>query len=223
MLKVLLKGGPTMIPLLICSVLSLAIIIERYYYFRKQDNNNFRLFKKIELLLSNGKVSKAKNEAKQANGPIAAMFLSGLENYGENRQTLKEYIQATGQDQVKAMEKRLRILDFIVTVAPLLGLLGTVIGIINSFNILAGAQGIAAPSALSMGIAEALISTATGLIVAIPSMLFYTYLDSKVEEKVNEMNQWSTKLIELLSEDNNDFKRSQSGNIRGERYVSQKY
>ncbi|SJZ31133.1 MotA/TolQ/ExbB proton channel family protein [Selenihalanaerobacter shriftii] len=220
MLKYLLKGGPTMLPLLIFSILSLAIMLERYFYLRSLKNNDFRLVKKIRLLLSNGKVSKAKQEAKEAKGPVSAMFLAGLEKYGEKRQIVKEFIQSTGQKQIKDMEKRLRILEFIATVSPLLGLLGTVFGIINSFNVLAGAQGIAAPSALSVGIAEALVSTATGLMVAIPTMLFYTYLDSKIEAKISEMNQWSTELVEIISGDN---KRDSTSKIRGDKYVSTRY
>ncbi|MBM7623278.1 MotA/TolQ/ExbB proton channel family protein [Sporohalobacter salinus] len=220
MLKFVLKGGPTIIPLLVCSILSVAIILERYFYFRSINNNDFRLVKRVELLLSNDKLSKAKKEAENTNGPISAMILAGLEKYGHDRQTVKEFIQARGQHEIKVMEKRLRVLDFIASVAPLLGLLGTVIGIIESFNILAGAQGMAAPSALSAGIAEALISTAIGLIVAIPTMLFYTYLDSKVEAKMTEMRQWSTRLVEMLSEDSN--RNYSSSRARGESYVSQK-
>jgi biopolymer transport protein ExbB len=223
MLKVILKGGPTMIPLLICSILSLAIMVERYFYFRGLNNNDFRLVKKIKLLLSNAKLSKARQEAKQAKGPIAAMLVAGLEGYGQKRETIKEFIQARGQSEVKNMEKRLRVLDLIATISPLLGILGTVFGIINSFNVLAGAQGIAAPSALSVGIAEALISTATGLIVAIPSMLFYTYLDSKVEDKTDEMNQWSAKLVDILAKGSEVKLSSSTGRSRGERYVSKNY
>lgn len=220
MLNFVFKGGPTIIPLLICSILSVAIILERYFYFRSINNNDFRLVKRVKLLLSDGKLAKAKKEAEKTNGPIAAMVLAGLEKYGHDRQTVKEFIQARGQHEISVMEKRLRVLDFIASVSPLLGLLGTVIGIIKSFNILAGAQGMAAPSALSSGIAEALISTAIGLIVAIPTMLFYTYLDSKVEAKMTEMKQWSTRLIEMLAEDSNS--NFSSPTARGDSYVSKK-
>ncbi|MGM0471381.1 MAG: MotA/TolQ/ExbB proton channel family protein [Bacillota bacterium] len=220
MFKIIFQGGPTIIPLLICSILSVAVILERIFYFRSISNNDFRLIKRIELLLSNGKLSKAKNEAKNTKGPVSAMILAGLEKYGEDRQTIKELIQIRGQNEIKKMEKRMRILDFIASTAPLLGLLGTVIGIIKSFNILAGAKGIAAPSALSSGIAEALVSTAVGLIVAIPTMLFYSYLDSKVDAKTNEMNQWSMRLIDLFAKDSSSQRHSSR---RGDKYVSQKY
>ncbi|MCK8824250.1 MotA/TolQ/ExbB proton channel family protein [Fuchsiella alkaliacetigena] len=216
MLDVLFKGGPTMVPLMVCSILSLAVFIERFLYFRKLDNNNFRLFKKLELLIANSNLSKAKKMVKAARGPVAAMVEQGLEGYGEDKATVREYVKLGGENEIRKMEKRLRILDFIATIAPLLGLLGTVIGIINSFNILAGAQGMAGPGALSVGIAQALISTAAGLIVAIPTTLFYTYLDSQVEDKTNELNQWSAKLVNLLAEDGS------TSRVRGDRYVSKR-
>ena len=196
---VLQQGGMTIIPLLICSVVSLAVSIERFIYLKKAKGDNFKLIKQVKLMIKKGDINEAKSIVQGESGPVAGMLMEGFKYYGERKAELRKYLEIIGQNQIKTLEKRLRVLDFIATVSPLLGLLGTVVGIIDSFNILAGAQGLATPGTLSVGISEALISTAVGLIVAIPTMLMYTYLVSVVEERTEEMNRWSVDIIEILS------------------------
>ncbi len=200
MLEFLKQGGPTIYPLIACSVIGFAVVLERLIYFRKVKNNNFRMFKKIELLIIEGEITHAAHELKNERGPVAKIVAAGLAHYGQDRQLIEEHIRVAGEHEVHKMEKNLSILDVIATISPLLGLLGTVLGIIASFNILGAAvDGMAAPAQLSVGIAAALISTAVGLIIAIPAMLCYSYFVSIVDYNTKEMNKWSVELLDLLS------------------------
>lgn len=206
MLEFLKQGGPTIYPLLACSVIVLAVVLERLIYFRRVKSNNFRMFKKIELLIVEGEITKAAHELKNERGPVAKIIAAGLAHYGQDRRLVEEHIRVAGDHEIHKLEKNLPILDVVATISPLLGLLGTVLGIIASFNILGATGGIAAPAQLSIGIAAALISTAVGLIIAIPAILCYSYFMSVVDYNTKEMNKWSVELLDLLSH-------------RGERHV----
>lgn len=199
MLEFLKQGGPTIYPLLACSVIVLAVVLERLIYFRRVKSNNFRMFKKIELLIVEGEITKAAHELKNERGPVAKIIAAGLAHYGQDRRLVEEHIRVAGDHEIHKLEKNLPILDVVATISPLLGLLGTVLGIIASFNILGATGGIAAPAQLSIGIAAALISTAVGLIIAIPAMLCYSYFMSVVDYNTKEMNKWSVELLDLLS------------------------
>ncbi|GAB6100767.1 MotA/TolQ/ExbB proton channel family protein [Halanaerocella petrolearia] len=206
MLQLIKQGGLTISPLILCSIISLAVSLERLIYLKRAKANNYNLIKQVKLKLKNSKISKAKEIIKEERGPIAGMLLEGLKYQGRGKYEIRDNLELAGQNEVKKLEKRLKVLEFIAAVSPLLGLLGTVIGIINSFNILQAAQGLASPQALSSGIAEALISTATGLIVAIPTMLMYSYLTSLVERRTMEMNRWFMDVVDLLSRDGNNVR-----------------
>lgn len=199
MLEFLKQGGPTIYPLLACSVIVLAVVLERLIYFRRVKSNNFRMFKKIELLLVEGELTKAAHELKNERGPVARIIAAGLAHYGQERRLVEEHIRVAGDHEIHKLEKNLPILDVVATISQLLGLLGTVLGIISSFNILGATSGIAAPAQLSVGIAAALISTAVGLIIAIPALLCYSYFVSVVDYNAKEMNKWSVELLDLLS------------------------
>ncbi len=199
MLNILKQGGVTIIPLLLCSIVSLAVGLERFIYLKRAKGNNFRLIKKVKLMLNNSKFGEAKEIIEEERGPVAGILMEGLRFYGQRQYEIKDKLEIVGHNEVKKLERRLGVLDFIATVAPLLGLLGTVLGIIDSFNILAAVQGMASPDVLSVGIAQALISTAVGLIVAIPALLIYTYLMGLVEKRTEEMNYWFIEVVEVLS------------------------
>ena len=199
MLEFLKQGGPTIYPLIACSIIVFAVVLERLFYFRKIKNNNFRMFKKIELMIIEGEITKAAHELKNERGPVAKIVAAGLAHYGQERPVIEEHIRVAGDHETHKLEKNLSILDIIASISPLLGLLGTVLGIIDSFNILGATAGMAAPSQLSVGIAAALISTAVGLIIAIPAMLCYSYFVNLVYQQTKEMNKWSVDLLDLLS------------------------
>jgi biopolymer transport protein ExbB len=181
-------GGPMSIPLVLASILSLAVVIEKLIFFLRYRDSSFRLIKKIELLVEQNDILTALNELKGEKGPNAKLLATALSHHSEDPARIREVLQAVGEDEIKKMEKHLPILDVISMIAPLLGLLGTVMGIISSFNILGTAVGAASPNQISSGIAAALISTAMGLIIAIPSAIFYSYFTNLVSTKAHEMN-----------------------------------
>ena len=200
MLEFIKMGGPVMYPLLACSIVALAIILERFVCFAKIKNNNYKMFKKVELMISEGEITRAAHELKGEKGPIARILTAGLARYGQPREIVQEYIRVAGEEEVFRLEKHLKMLETIATISPLLGLLGTVIGIIQNFKILNFTVGITAPAELSSGIAYALICTAFGLIIAIPSIIAYTYFVSTVEGNVKEMDKWAVEFLDLLSQ-----------------------
>lgn len=192
-------GGPMTIPLLIASIFSVAVIIEKAIFFARNNDNNFRLIKRIEILVEEGDILSALNELKGKKGTNAKLLSTALAHNSEDPARLREVLQAVGEDEIKKMEKHLPILDVVAMISPLLGLLGTVIGIISSFNILGTAAGAANPAQISSGIAAALISTALGLIIAIPTAIFYSYFAHKVEKKAHDMNLSMVEIVDVVS------------------------
>ncbi len=191
--------GPTAIPLTIVSIISLAVIIERAIFFLRYRDNSFRLIKKIELLVAQNDILAALNELKGERGPNAKLLAAALSHYKQDPERIREVLQAVGEDEIRKMEKNLPILDLAAMIAPLLGLLGTVLGIITSFNIMTGTLGMAATDQISGGIAAALISTAFGLIIAIPSAIFYSYFTNLVSAKAHEMNLSVIDIMDIIT------------------------
>ncbi|MEC9488265.1 MAG: MotA/TolQ/ExbB proton channel family protein [Halanaerobium sp.] len=200
MKEILLQGGPMMIPLIICSVIAVGTILERFFYLRRVNQIDQKILDQVEMSLLRGETTNAVRLLKGRKDPVARIFSAGLASASKNLQEIENKIRVAGEEEIKNMEKNLSILDVIATVAPLIGLLGTVLGIIDSFNILAAMRGMAAPQQLSSGIAEALITTATGLVIAIPCMLIYSYFTSRVDKAAHEMNKWTVHLISILKE-----------------------
>lgn len=198
MLKILIQGGPIMIPLLLCSVFSVAIGIERLWYLLRSRIDTDDLLEDIKLSLGQGKVLEAMQIAKKSKGPVAAVLAAGIAHYDQEREEIKEHMMAVGQEEIFKMERRMSALDTIVTISPLLGILGTVTGIIQNFNVMAALDGIGNASALSAGIAEALITTAAGLIIAIPTMALATYLNGIINSQIADLNRKSTEMLNVL-------------------------
>jgi len=193
-------GGPMAIPLIICSIFSVAVIIEKAVFFIRRKDNSLRLLKRIELKVENDDIIGALNELKGEKGPNAKLLSTALSHYEEDPDRIREVLQAVGEDEIKKMEKHLPVLDVVAMISPLLGLLGTVLGIISSFNILGTAAGAASPAQISSGIAAALISTAMGLVIAIPTAIFYSYYINKVEEKSHEMNLSMIDIMDVITD-----------------------
>lgn len=198
MVEIILRGGPLMIPLLLCSVIALAVSLERLWYLWRCRIDSEDLMDDVKLALQAGKVLEAMQVAKKSRGPVAAVIAAGIAYYDRDPEEIRRHMEEVGRLEVFKLERRLPVLDVIVAVAPLLGLLGTVVGIIKSFHIMAALRGINEPSALSVGIAEALITTAAGLSIAIPAMLMYSYLSSVIDRLVTEMNKRAAELLNVL-------------------------
>lgn len=198
MLNVIVLGGPVMIPLLLCSVFALAISIERLWYLLRGRIDTEDLMEDIRLALEQGKVLEAMQIAKRSRGPVAAVLAAGIAYYDRGKEEIQTHMEVVGREEIFKMERRLSALDTIITIAPLLGILGTVTGIIDSFNVLAGLEGVSNHALLAMGIAEALITTAAGLIIAIPASAVYSYLNTLIDRNTTAMSKHSTELLALL-------------------------
>jgi len=186
-----------MIPLGICSVLALAIILERLWNMRRSRIIAPDVLVQVHHWIGQGVVEEAKALCRRVATPMTNIVMAGLQGAGQSRAELRMTVQDAGRMEIPTLEKNLNWLGICATVSPLIGLLGTVTGMIKVFRVLA-LEGPGNPFALASGISEALVTTATGLIVAIPSLLFYHYFTGKVETLVSEMEHRSLQLVDLL-------------------------
>jgi biopolymer transport protein ExbB len=190
------SGGPVMYPLLLCSVIVLTITIERLWFFLTQRADLEDMKRVVLRLMEKEAPLDAIQYLQRINHPVARMVQSGMVYYGKECDVLERNLKEAGELEIKRMERGLGLLDVVVTASPLLGLLGTVNGIIQSFNIFSAAQGLPSAAALGQGIAEALITTAAGLIIAIPSLFIIHWLNSVIERRVQQMNLFSKDFLE---------------------------
>jgi biopolymer transport protein ExbB len=191
MLSFFIRGGPIMYPLLICSLVSIAIIVERIiFWLEVKRGRDTLLISEMLQLAEKGHYDKAAQLARGSRDYIARVLLEGIvhRNY-----SLSQALEMGAEEEVKRMRKNLTILDTIITLAPLLGILGTVTGIINSFHLL-GAAGIESPRVVTEGIAQALITTATGLAIAIMTLIPYNYFLSRIERTAREIEKFASSL-----------------------------
>lgn len=198
-IDVLVKGGPVMVPLGLVSVLAVAISLERLWYFARLRENSDHLMDQLRILVHEGRLLEAMQLIRRANGPTSALLAEGLAAWDRPLDEVRARVERVGQEEVRKMEARMAWLDAIVTGAPMLGLLGTVTGIIRSFRILAAMEGVE-PSGLSAGIAEALITTAAGLTIAVPVLFIYVYLSGVIDRRVSALNRTTAEFLQLLSE-----------------------
>jgi len=201
MIQFLMKGGVLMIPLVFCSILSLAIIIEKFLslgVIERRANSFIKKAKKILNSNDDRKIDKLSALCEMTSSPPSRIFQKAIEKRGKNREEIREAIEDAGSLEVPYVEKHLRILGTIATVAPLLGLLGTVFGMIRAFNVIA-IQGVGEAGALAGGIAEALITTAVGLSIAIPTLVFYNYFTHRTDKLIRTCENSSGEFLELLS------------------------
>jgi biopolymer transport protein ExbB len=186
-----IRGGPIMYPLLICSLISVAIIAERIiFWLSAKRAREPLLISEMLQLAEKGHYKKAVQRARGSRDYIARVLLEGIvhRNY-----SLSQALEMGAEEEVKRMRKNLTILDTIITLAPLLGILGTVMGIIDSFHLL-GAAGIESPRVVTEGIAQALITTATGLAIAIMTLIPYNYFLSRIERTAREIEKFASSL-----------------------------
>jgi biopolymer transport protein ExbB len=191
---ILVKGGLVMVPLLASSVISLAVIIERFFFWRrvrKQASGET-----ILPLVAAGNTAQAMQVARTSQHPVARVLLAGLEHQNPAPSIAME---ATSQAELHRLKRYLPMLDTIITLAPLLGLLGTVTGMISAFGIVSEA-GLGQPHAITGGVAEALIATATGLAIAILTLVPYNYFRTKAETITDLIEEHATRLELLLKE-----------------------
>ncbi len=186
-----------MYPILLCSVIALAIFLERLWVLRRSQVLPETFIRSVEELLRKGKVAEALYLCQGQASSIARVFLGGLKNAGRGMWLVKEGIEEMGSREAVVLEKHVGVLATIANLTPLLGLLGTVSGMIKTFNVIS-VQGVGNPAPLAGGIAEALITTASGLCVAIPTLVCYRILKDRTETLVFEMEEHSMEIIEIL-------------------------
>ncbi len=186
-----------MIPLFICSVLALAVIIERAINLRRNKILKPEIIQTIEAIRSMDDVPFAVSKCEVISGPFSNLLKRILINNHLTREEKFIDIQAAGRQETKALEKRLLILEVITAVAPLLGLLGTVLGLENIFGIISE-LGLGQAKAFSAGLAEAIRTTVFGLFIAIPSLVAFSYFDKKVDSFVLEMEEHSMHVLNKL-------------------------
>jgi biopolymer transport protein ExbB len=198
LIELVVKGGPFMYPILFCSIVSLALLIERLWILRRTSVIPRDFISKVEELVKRNKISEAIFLCQGNNGSsIARIFLSGLKNAGRGMWLVKEAIEEKGRREGVILERNLGVLLTIANLSPLLGLLGTVSGMIKTFHAIS-VHGVGGPGPLAGGIAEALITTATGLLVAIPTLVAYRFLTDKTQALIFEMEESSIRLMDTM-------------------------
>jgi biopolymer transport protein ExbB len=200
MLAWIIKGGPVMAPLLLCSVISFAIIVERCLSLRRNRILKYEVLQRIEELLRDRKIPEATTLCKRYPSAMTRILLAAILNHDKSRQEIKEIIEDAGRQEVPVLERYLTILGTIASISVLLGLLGTVTGMIRTFNAIA-ALGYGHPEALASGISEALVATASGLGITIPTLVLYNFFTSKVDSLVIEMEKNSLRMLSILKRD----------------------
>lgn len=193
-----IEGDPLyMTPVLICLILGLAIALERIISLNLATTNTKKLILKVEDALSTGGIEAAKDVTRNTKGPVASIFTQGLMRYSEGIEMVEKSIIAYGSVEMGRLEKGLVWISLFISLAPMLGFMGTVIGMIGAFDAIEAAGDIS-PSLVAGGIKIALLTTVAGLIVAIILQLFYNYLVSKIDSLVNDMEDASISLVDVL-------------------------
>jgi biopolymer transport protein ExbB len=199
-LDFVISGGPLMIPIALCSVIALGVFLERIFYLRRTKIIPEELLKDVEDLLKMDRVNDVLALLRRDRSPMGRIFLAAVKNYGRSRETIKVAVEEVGGQEAEYLNKYVVVLSVIAQVSPLLGLLGTVQGMIQVFNKVVSGN-VADPSSMAGGISVALITTAGGLTVAIPALIGYHYLLGKVNDLVLDMQQYSIGLVELIKGD----------------------
>lgn len=197
-----IEGGALwMTPILIVLILGLALAIERIIYLNLATTNTDKLLKKIDDAMQSGGVEAAKDVCRNTKGPVASIFYQGLDRANEGIEVVEKSVVSYGSVQMGLLERGLTWIQLFIALAPMLGFLGTVVGMIDAFDAIQGAGDIS-PSLVAGGIKVALITTVSGLIVAIILQIFYNYIVSKIDSLVNNMEDASISLIDIVVKNN---------------------
>lgn len=176
------KGGVVMLPILLCSVVAMTIIFERLYYFAKTHENPDTTFDAMRNFLKDEEHPTVMEFSEESHGPIGKLFQSGLDHKDIPKWKLEEKLFLVGREEIYKLGKHIRGLEVIAIIAPLMGLLGTVVGMVEAFSKVAELKGQVDPSVLAGGIWEALLTTAAGMTVAIPAVIMLHFFDRRIEK-----------------------------------------
>lgn len=218
MLDLILAGGWLMVPLLICSILALAIIIERSYALRYNKIIPNGLVNSVINDFNNQNITNSKTVAIKSSSPLGNLLVLILKNISADRQVIISLLENAGSKIMHNLEKHLNMLGTIATISPLLGLLGTVIGMIDVFSVIT-TQGVGNPNTLAGGISQALITTAVGLTVAIPSLIYYRSFQRRLDELSYQLEHQSMNFLDILK--NNSLKIHAAANSSKENQTAE--
>lgn len=199
MLEILQKGGPLMWIILLCSVVALGVFFERLIYLHKASIRVGELLGGISLLIRNGRTEEALGECSASYGPVARILQAALMRPHEERSVLQSVTTDAALLEIPKLERNLPILSSLAYVAPLVGLLGTVLGLLDAFLILSAHGGYATTAELSRSVYESLLNAAAGLGVAIPAFLGHSYLISRVNDIIHDMERGGIEVVNLLT------------------------
>jgi len=196
--KYIIEGGVfIMVPLVILFLIGITYIIERTVALKKAQINTAEFLTKIRAALKNKNVKEAVQVCETFRGPIASILKTGLMKFGDPKEEIEKTMENAAMHEIARLERGLGVLSSISNLAPILGFLGTVTGMINSFDALAQLND---PGAVAAGISQALITTAGGLIVAVPTLLSYSYFTTRVNGFIREIESASAVLMESFSQ-----------------------
>ncbi len=194
------NGGWLMLPIILCSVIAMAIVVERFWTLRRTKILPPDLVPQLWKLAKEKKIDDVTLRKVKLSSPLGAILASGMVNKHHGREMMKTSIEETGRQVVHELERFLNPLGTIASIAPLLGLLGTVVGMIKVFAAIM-IHGVGDPGILAGGISEALLTTAAGLTVAIPSLIFHRYFERLIDDYVLKMEEEALKLIDVMAGD----------------------
>ncbi len=203
MFELVRAGGWLMVPILLCSVISAAICVERFWTLRSEQIAPRNLLAQVWNWIKNNEMDARRVRELRSGSPLGRILAAGITSHRRGRDIMKESIEEVANHVVHEMERYLNTLGTVAAITPLLGLLGTVIGMIKVFTAIK-LEGTGNAAVLAGGISEALITTAAGLTVAIPSLFFYRFFQRRIDELVIGMEQEALKLVEVLNSDRAD-------------------
>ncbi len=193
-----MRGGVLMWPILLCSVIAAFVVIERLLVLRRARMDAGQFMLKLKSIYRHGDTTGVLSYCSQKDAPIANIVRRGVLKHGQGEVKVREAVENAGREEVFHLERRLPILASIGGVAPMLGFLGTVTGMIAAFQVIEQQSGVVNPGALAGGIWEALLTTAFGLTVGIPALVVYNYFVTRIRRLVNDMEVTSNEFLEML-------------------------
>jgi biopolymer transport protein ExbB len=194
------KGGLLMWPILACSIISIAVFAERLFYFHRATIHVSEFLKGLSNLIRRRNFAEALHESAGTPGPVARVIHAAIIRHDAPRRELRDIVQEAAQLEVPKLERFLPVLATIAFLTPLLGLLGTVAGMIDAFGTIASTGGYATVTELSGGVYKSLLTTAAGLVVATPTFVAYSYLSSRVNIMMHDMERAGIEIVHMLTE-----------------------
>lgn len=200
MIDYIQKGGLLMWPILVCSVIAIAVFAERLFYLHRATIHVGEFLQGLSNLVQRRNFAEALHESAGTPGPVARVIHAAIIHHEAPRAELREIVQEAGQLEVPKLERFLGVLATLAYLAPLLGLLGTVAGLIDAFGTLSSNGGYATVTELSSGVYKSLLTTAAGLVVATPTFVAYSYLSSRVNTLMHEMERAGIEVVHMLTD-----------------------